>query len=121
MPLNAQTFIDALGKLETGRDVEPLSSLFSSDAEISNPLIEQAGQDGAAAFWTTYRNSFDKIESQFSSIVQQDGKIMLEWKSSGQIKGADIVYEGVSVIEVADDKICAFRTYFDPNQLRHAL
>jgi hypothetical protein len=120
MTVDAQTFIDALHRLEGERDVDTIAGLYASDAVISNPLVKNSGQDGAAAFWRAYRDSFDDIRSEFSSILEADGRIALEWRSEGTAKGKPFAYEGVSVIE-ASDSITAFRTYFDSAQLGREL
>ncbi len=113
MKPDAATFIDALHKLEQSRDVDTISGLFADSAEISNPMVGQGGKDGAAAFWTAYRSTFDEIESTFATTLEQGDRIALEWKSAGTVKGRDVVYEGVSILEVGPKGITAFRTYFD--------
>ncbi len=120
MTVSAQTFIDALHMLEGERDGGPISALFAPDTVISNPLVRNQGQDGAAAFWTAYRETFDDIRSDFSTILEKDGRIALEWRSTGSAKGEPFTYEGVSVIE-AGETITAFRTYFDSAKLGREL
>ena len=120
MTVTAQTFIDALHRLEGERDVEAVAALFAPTAVISNPLVEDHGERGAAAFWDAYRKSFDDIRSEFSTILEQDGRIALEWRSTGSAKGRSFAYEGVSILE-AGDQITAFRTYFDSAELGREL
>ena len=120
MTVTAQTFIDALHRLEGERDVGTISALYAQDAVISNPLVKNEGGQGAAAFWEAYRKSFDDIRSEFSVILEQDGRIALEWTSTGSAKGKPFAYEGVSILE-AGDKITAFRTYFDSAKLGREL
>ena len=117
MTPDASTFITALERLEQSGDAEPIAALFSKDARVSNPLMTETGPEGAAAFWRTYRSAFDTIASSFSSILERDGRICLEWTSSGEIEQQKVVYEGVSILEVGDEGITAFRTYFDPTRL----
>ncbi|WP_076072816.1 nuclear transport factor 2 family protein [Sphingomonas montana] len=121
MTIDAQTFIDALRTLEEGSDAGPIAALFADDAEISNPLVEHGGKDGAAAFWTAYRGTFDTIRSEFRNVVQGDKIALLEWVSEGQVDGKDVRYGGVSVLELSEDTIAAFRTYFDPSQIGRAV
>ena len=99
---DAATFIAALDGLEQSGDARPIAELFCNDARISNPLMSETGKAGAARFWSVYR---------------QDGRVCLEWTSSGEIEGAQVVYEGVSILEVGDGGFSAFRTYFDPTRL----
>ena len=113
MKPDAATYIDALHRLEQSRDVDTIAGLFADSAGISNPLVAQGGKDGAASFWTAYRSTFDEIESSFAVKLEQDGRIALEWKSTGTVKGRDVAYEGVSILEVGAEGITAFRTYFD--------
>ncbi len=120
MTVDAKTFIDALHRLEGERDVNALAALFAPDAVVSNPLVKTEGQQGAAAFWSAYRDSFDDIRSEFSTILERDGRIALEWRSTGSAKGRPFDYEGVSVLEVGDT-VTAFRTYFDSAKLGREL
>ena len=118
--MDAKTFIDALHRLEGERDGDAIAALFADDAVVSNPLVKTGGGDGAAAFWGAYRKSFDDIRSEFSTILEHDGRIALEWRSTGSAKGKPFAYEGVSVLE-AGDKVTAFRTYFDSAKLGREL
>ena len=117
MTPDAKTFIDALHRLEADRDVDTIAKLFASGAAISNPLVAEGGQDGAKAFWTAYRAAFDEINSTFSTVVEGDGRVVLEWCRAGAAKGRPITYEGVSVLDVGDDGVTGFRTYFDSAKL----
>jgi hypothetical protein len=47
-------------------------------------------------------------------VTEKDGTAFLEWTSHGSIDGQAFDYDGVSVLESDDDRITAFRTYFDP-------
>jgi ketosteroid isomerase-like protein len=112
-------FIDALHRLESDRDVEGIASLFSQDAEVSNPLVhrEEGGTHAAREFWSQYRDAFDDIRSDFRSVRDADGVSFLEWHSEGSIDGKSFRYDGVSVLEQANGKIAAFRAYFDTRHL----
>lgn len=120
----AHRFEQALHTLEDTRDVEPMAALFTDDADVSNPLVkhEGEGKQGARDFWTKYRASFDEIKSTFRHVVthEQEGAGFLEWISEGSMAGQPVRYGGVSVIDFSGDKVTAFRTYFDPTQLKHA-
>ena len=117
MTPDAAAFIAALQELEQSREVGRLAELFSDDARVSNPLMVEHGRDGATSFWTAYRSAFDTITSSFSTILERDGRICLEWASRGVIDGQAVAYEGVSILEVAEDGIKAFRSYFDIGKL----
>jgi SnoaL-like polyketide cyclase. len=119
MPDLSKTFIDALGRLETNRDVEAIASLFADNAEVSNPLVtyQDGGADAAKTFWSQYRDAFDEIRSEFRTVTEKDGLSFLEWTSKGSIDGKGFDYEGVSILEGDGDRITSFRTYFDTRHL----
>jgi hypothetical protein len=119
MPGFADRFIYALRQLEEGEDVGPIAGLFGPDATISNPLVEhQGGPDAAAHFWRSYRGTFRTIRSEFRHVVDEDGLSLMEWVSEGETSGGPFRYGGVSIIEHDGTSIAAFRTYFDPTQVR---
>jgi ketosteroid isomerase-like protein len=116
----ASEFIDALSRVESEGDLEPMVRLFAPDAELSNPtsLTALKGPDGARAFWETYRGTFKSIRSEFRCVVESAEVSMLEWTSHGEsADGAAFVYDGVSVIEHPAGAITRFRAYFDPRSL----
>jgi|GEM_PF-2553843 len=112
-------FIDALQKLEASRDVDTIAALFSDGAAISSPLVhhDHGGPQQAGAFWTHYRDAFDDIRSEFKTVREIDGTAFLEWQSRGKMGDQSFEYDGVSVLEEADGKISAFRTYFDTRHI----
>ena len=119
MPRRADTFIQALYRLEDDRDVEPIAGLFADGADVSNPLVKHPheGEGGAAAFWRSYRQAFETIHSEFRNIVEDEKASLLEWVSEGTSKSGPFRYGGVSVIEWDGDRITNFRAYFDPAQV----
>ena len=121
--VTAKTFIDALWHLEGTGEAGPIAGLFTPGATVSNPLVKHAGQepDGAMKFWQAYRSAFGQIRSEFKQVLEGEGSAMLEWSSRGDVGGAELEYGGVSVLEIGDDGIMAFRTYFDPQRLGEQL
>jgi hypothetical protein len=119
MPDMTKTFIDALGRLETSRDADTIALLFADHAQVSNPLVnhDDGGIGAAKSFWSQYRDAFDEIRSEFSSVTEKDGMSFLEWHSHGEIGGKPFDYDGVSVLESDGEKITAFRTYFDTRHI----
>jgi ketosteroid isomerase-like protein len=116
----ARRFIDALHTLEETGDVEALAALHAEGADISNPLVPHRhhGPDGARAFWSSYRSTFDTVRSEFHHVQETGGVAFLEWTSAGRsAQGKDFRYRGVSVLEWDGDQLRAFRTYFDPHHL----
>lgn len=117
---DVEQFIEALHELEESRNVDRIVSLFDSSAEITNAIEKtpRRGTDGAREFWRVYRESFAEIHSDFKTVVEQDGKAVLEWTSHGRKpNGDEITYSGVSVLELNDGKVRSFRAYFDPGAL----
>ena len=111
-----QKFVDALGELHRGDDVEPLVALFTDDATLNKAGMPhgQSGKDGARAFWEQYRRVFGEIDSTFHNVVTGDGIAFLEWTSTGTLtNGSAFSYDGVSVLESGGDEIEAFRTFYD--------
>jgi ketosteroid isomerase-like protein len=119
MPDLSKTFIDALGRLESARDVEAIARLFADNAEVSNPLVtyQDGGAEAAKTFWSQYRDAFDEIRSEFRTVTEKDGLSFLEWTSKGSIDGKNFEYEGVSILEGDGERITSFRTYFDTRHL----
>ncbi len=113
----AKDFIGALNKLEANRDLETICGLFSENCEIGNVVTEDKNI-GAREFWTSYRGSFDKVNSTFRNEIIMNGAAALEWKTTGtNSEGHEFEYEGVSILEIKDDKITRFHAYFDANKL----
>lgn len=117
MANTAKQFIDALGKLESDRDVETICNLFSEDCEIGNVVTEDK-DIGAREFWTGYRENFNEVKSTFRNEIITDGSTALEWTTTGtNSDGHEFEYDGVSILEIEEDKITRFHAYFDPNKL----
>lgn len=116
----AQRFVDALGKLEQSGDLEPLLSLFSDDAQVSNVASQRvfSGRDGARQFWTEYKATLGQVRSTFRNMIESADRVALEWETQGTAhNGAAISYEGVSILEWDGDRIRRFYAYFDPHAL----
>ena len=119
-----QRFLDALAKLERDREVEELVGLYGDEAEIGNVVSPRrfAGPEGARDFWTTYRGTFDTMESTFSNVIVADGRSALEWTTTGTSPdGNRIEYAGVSILEIEGETITRFWAYFNPSLLGHQL
>jgi ketosteroid isomerase-like protein len=110
----AQTFADALQRTEETRDPEHLVRLFADGAELRNLAITEQGLEGARRFWQTYLEQFDRVRSEFSHLIEQDGQAALVWTSDGALKGGHpIRYRGTSILEVEGDKVRRFETIYD--------
>lgn len=112
-------FVTALHRLESSGEVDDLAGLFQDGADIASPLVhhDSGGAGAAHSFWTQYRAAFEDISSSFKNVQEMNGVSFLEWRSEGSVNGQPFAYDGVSVLEEADGKITAFRTYFDTRHL----
>lgn len=112
----AKRFAATLQQVEKDRDPAPLVALFADDAELENLTTKSPakGRDGAARFWRKYLDAFERVESKFTHTHESDGVAVLEWVSEGALPtGQPIRYRGVSVLELAGDRVAKFRTYYD--------
>ena len=113
----ADKFVEALRKLEEKRDVEALVEVHTEDCDVGNVAVPRtfSGHDGLREFWTSYRDTFGDMKSEFRNVFADDaGHAALEWNTSGQANGNEVSYEGVSLLEIRNGKVSRFRAYFDP-------
>jgi steroid delta-isomerase-like uncharacterized protein len=113
----ADKFVEALWKLEEDRDVEALVEIHAEDCDVGNVAVPRtfSGHDGLREFWTSYRDTFGSMKSEFRNVFADDaGHAALEWNTSGDANGKDVSYDGVSLLEIEDGKVSRFRAYFDP-------
>ena len=115
----AKKFIDALGKLEAERDLDTICALFADDCDIANVITEDNDrQTGAREFWQSYRDNFADVKSTFRNEIIADNRAALEWDTTGtSSEGNEFEYDGVSILEIEEDKITRFRAFFDPSKL----
>ena len=117
----AQRFIEALGRLEAGRDVESIVALFHEDCEVGNVVSPEkfTGRAGAREFWgAKYRDTFGEVRSTFRNVFAAGGLAALEWTTEGTGRdGAPVKYDGVSILEIEGGLIKRFRAYFDAGRL----
>lgn len=115
----AESFKEALWKVEENRDVEPMLDVLSDDCEVGNVAVPETfhGHDGAREFWTQYRQTFDEMKSSFRNIFAADGRAALEWTTEATENGDEVSYEGVTILEIDGDKVTRFMAYFDPAHL----
>ena len=108
----AERFKQALQQTEQTRDASPVASLFAAGAQLTN-LGGDHGND-ATLFWKTYLDQFTDIRSEFTGEVVTEKSAALEWQSRGTTAdGQPVDYRGVSVIDISDDALTGFRTYYD--------
>lgn len=121
----AQRFIEALGRLEAGRELDELVGLFAADAEVGNVVSPEKfrGPEGAREFWgAKYRDTFGEVRSTFRNVFAADGRAALEWTTEGTANdGTPLRYDGVSIIETDGEKVTRFCAYFDAGALGRQL
>ncbi len=120
----ARRFIDALDRLESRGDAEPIVATFADDCEVGNVLAPERfhGHDGARKFWTEYREAFADVRSSFRNVVAADGRAALEWTTEGtSAAGEPFRYDGVSILEGAGERVTRFCAYFDAGALGRQL
>ena len=113
----ADRFVEALRRLEEDRDVEALVEIHTDDCDVGNVAVPKtfSGHGGLREFWTSYRDTFGEMKSEFRNVFADDaGHAALEWNTSGDANGNEVSYDGVSILEVEDGKVSRFRAYFDP-------
>jgi ketosteroid isomerase-like protein len=97
--------------------VEALVEIHTEDYDVGNVAVPRtfSGHDGLREFWTSYRDTFGDMKSEFRNVFADEaGHAALEWNTSAQANGNDVSYEGVSLLEIEDGKVSRFRAYFDP-------
>jgi ketosteroid isomerase-like protein len=111
----AQTFIDALKRLEKEHDVRPIVALFSDNATLERLTHKSyQGQRGAETFWREYLEPFEHISTEFTHITENDQCAVLEWESQGALSGnKEFSYKGASAFDFSKGKVTSFRTYYD--------
>ena len=110
-----EEFMSALQNAEDSKDPSGLVALHAGDVTLSNLTTKTwQGTEGAQAFWESYLSDFEEIHSEFTHHHESDGQGVMEWNARGKLKnGDDIEYRGVSIIEIKEGKVGAFRTYYD--------
>ncbi|MDV6373578.1 nuclear transport factor 2 family protein [Deinococcus arenicola] len=110
-----EDFMAALHKAESSKDPAELIALHAGDVTLQNLTKKNwEGLDGAREFWDAYLSDFAEIHSEFTHHHESGGLGVMEWNASGKLQnGGDINYRGVSIIEIRDGKVGAFRTYYD--------
>lgn len=109
-------FMQTLQQIEETKDVESLVALFADKAELTNLAMSEplTGKEGARQFWQKYLSVFEQIHSDFTNVIEGDNTVVLEWVSKGTLSTSEPVqYRGVSILEISNDQVDRFRTYYD--------
>ena len=122
----AQTFIDALHKLEQGDagDVAAVVALYADDATLNNSALdsknaEMKGIDQITKFWTEYKETLGDVFSKFHHVTTDENSAGLFWTTQGKNPAGDEVhYHGATLLQFnGDGKIEFFRGYYDTREL----
>ena len=109
----ARTFVGALRVFEQSSDPAELTALFADDATLMR--LDGRGERGdPAAFWREYRGQFHELSTTFSNVVEGPDQVALEWSTSATLADyTPIHYQGVTVLDLDQEKIIRLRTYYD--------
>ena len=115
----ADSFVEALWKLEEEEDVEPLIQVHTEDCEVGNVSVSGTfrGHEGLREFWTSYRSTFGEMKSEFRNVFATEDGAALEWTTEGTSNGDRVSYDGVSILEIEGGKVRRFMAYFDTRDL----
>lgn len=117
----ARKFVEALGRLEAGRELDALVALFAEECEVGNVVSPEkfGGREGAREFWgAKYRDTFGEVRSTFRNVFATEGRAALEWTTEGTSSdGSPLRYDGVSILETDGELITRFCAYFDAGAL----
>jgi ketosteroid isomerase-like protein len=114
--LTANAFAKLVQQAESEKNPDTLAAQFADDATLEAPVRghTDTGGDGARSFWQHYLDAFETVRSEFSNIHSIGNTGVLEWESTGKLKGGTpIKYKGVSIVEFAAGKVKRFATYYD--------
>ena len=120
----ARRFIAALAALEERRELEPIVAVYADGCEVGNVVSPRrfSGPEGAREFWSTYRETFGEMKSEFRTIVETDDRVALEWTTTGtSADGATVEYDGVSILDLDGEHVTRFWAYFNPADLGHQM
>ena len=113
----AEKFAQSLQQLDESGDATSLLEQFAEGAELRRPELDMAHgpTTDAGEFWSTYRDQFSELSTEFSSLREADDLGVLEWTSTGTLStGREIEYAGVSLLTFdGDDRVSRFATYYD--------
>ncbi len=115
----ADSFVEALRKLEDDRDVEALVMIHTEGCEVGNVSVPETfrGHQGLREFWTSYRSTFGEMKSEFRNVFATQDRAALEWTTVGTSNGDSVSYDGVSILEIEGGKVRRFMAYFDTRDL----
>jgi ketosteroid isomerase-like protein len=111
-----EQFAAKLHDLERTRDPQALIAIFSEDAQLRRAPQnrEYRGLDGAREFWNEYLRMFRDVTTTFDAVTQTQGRAALEWHSTCTLEnGAEVTYQGCTVIESDGERVNRLRTYYD--------
>lgn len=111
-----EQFASKLHDLERTRDPQALIEIFSDDVELKRAPQDRAfhGREGAREFWNEYLRMFAEVSTTFDVVTQSEGRAALEWHSTCKLEsGAEVSYQGCTVIESDGGRVHRLRTYYD--------
>ena len=103
-------------------DLDELTGYFAEDAVYHNiPVDPVAGRDNIRATIAGFTAGVDKVEFEVSHAVADGGIVMTERVDHFHTGDKVISLPVMGVFEVVEDKIAAWRDYFDLHQFMSQL
>jgi limonene-1,2-epoxide hydrolase len=100
-----------------GGDVDKLVEFFTDDAVYHNIPIEPVkGRDAIKATINGFLTGVEKIEFEVKQAAVNGSVVMTERVDRFFFPGHTVSLPVMGIFEVSDDKITAWRDYFDLNQ-----
>lgn len=113
----ARTFASGLQNFENDGDAAAFAALFADDAVTQRFDTRGERRGEVEQFWQEYRGQFQAISTTFTNVVEGGDRAALEWVSDATLTdGRPLQYSGVTVIDLAGDKIAKLSTYYDSAQ-----
>jgi ketosteroid isomerase-like protein len=109
----------ALKAVEEKGDYEWMLGLFADDAVLHSPAVdgEVRGAAGVRQVFEAHRAPFDTVATTFGSATEAPGVVTMPWTLRGTAGGQTIDLSGMTVLEVAGDKVKKLTAYYDASKI----
>lgn len=109
----ARDFVAALRSFEQDGNPSGLVASFTDGATVWR-LDGRGERTDVEAFWTEYRERFERVSTTFRRAVESQDRVALEWDSDSVLAdGTPRTVRGVTVLDLGDGGVDELRTYYD--------